>query len=124
MSFARFKSEHAPAHQPVATLSAEGTILFNCDAMQHCVRDARFAELYFDVEKRLVGLKFVPAPGEPGVSRRITRYPRNGKRGASCATIQCREFYREYGLPLRHLRRPLAWMEKAKLWTFKVAATA
>lgn len=123
MSFRRFKSQHAPAHQPVATLSAEGTILLNRDAMQQCVRDACFAELYFDVEKRMVGLKFVPAPGEPGVTRRITRYIRNGKRGASCATIQCLEFYSEYGLPRRHLRRALAWNEKVKLWTFKVAAT-
>ncbi len=124
MSFTRFKSLHAPAHQPVATLSAEGTILLNRDAVLSCVRDARFAELYFDVEKRMVGLKFLPAPGEPGVTRRITHYVRNGKRQGSCATIQCREFFREYGLPLRHLRRPLVWIEKLKLWTFKVAAIA
>lgn len=123
MSFTRFKSKHAPAHQPVATLSAEGTILLNRDAMQQCVRDACFAELYFDVEKRLVGLKFLPAPGEPGVTRKISRYGRNGRREGRCATIQCREFYSEYGLPLRHLRRALAWNEKVKLWTFKVAAT-
>ena len=123
MTFTRFKSQHAPAHQPTATLSAEGTILLNRDAIQHCVREARFAELYFDVEKRMVGLKFLPAPGEPGITRRLTRYVRNGKRGGSYATIQCREFYREYGLPLRHLRRLLTWNEKAKLWTFKVAAT-
>lgn len=123
MSFTRFKSQHAPAHQPVATLSAEGTILLNRDAVQQCVQDACFVALYFDVEKRMVGLKFLPAPGEPGVTRRITRYLRNGKREASCVTIQCREFYREYGLPRRHLRRALAWNEKVKLWTFKVAAT-
>ena len=123
MSFTRFKSKHAPAHRPVATLSAEGTILLNRDAVQHCVRDDIFVELHFDVEKRLVGLKFLSDPGEPGVTRRLTRYPRNGTRQGSCATIQCREFYLEYGLPLRHLRRPLVWIEKLKLWTFKVAAT-
>ena len=124
MTFTRFKSPHAPAHQPTATLSAEGTILLNREAMEVCVAGATFVELYFDDEKRMVGLKFQHNPGEPGVTRRLTRYSRNSKsRSGLCATVQCREFYREFCLPKRHLRRPLAWDEKTKLWTFKVAAT-
>ena len=123
MGFRHFKSQRGPIHRPAATLSAEGTFYLNSDAMKECVRDATFVELYFDVEKRIVGLKFVNAPGQPGRTRCLTRYNRNGKRGGLCATIQCREFYREFGLPLRRLRLPLILNERAKLWTFKVAAT-
>ena len=73
MAFELFRATSARGFKPKASLRRNGQIGFNQGAVRRFgLRDYRYGTLYFDRERRLVGIKlYKEEPSEAGVNLQI-----------------------------------------------------
>ena len=123
MSFLHYSRKRVVDPNPCITLTPNGEFRLNAQAIRQCVNGASHVQLYFDPDKRLVGLSFQNGKSDL-YAYKLTKTLRRKEHRAKKHIIHCRRFFVDHDIPLRALRRPLTWDGKAKLWTFKVAAIA
>lgn len=118
MSFERYRKKRPRHNVPVVKVTAAGVIYLNLCATREAAQGHRYADLYFDTARRVVGVLFLDQANENSYT--VFR----ADKLSHCARISCAGFIREWDIRPSDTPRPLTFDPKEKIWTFRVGALA
>ncbi len=114
MGFEMYKSKGGKSSKPSITITAAGAISLSKACFDKYLGDKNYANLYFDKDKRLVGIKAVDKEGDNAF--KITR---SGER--SSGSIAGRSFLNRLEIDFsKRIKSTPEWNEKEGMLVFKI----
>ncbi len=114
MAFERFEKKGGRHSDPRVSINAAGQITLNRATVDKYFKNKKFVDLYFDKEKRCVGIK--PADKETDDAFKLT-----SNKIQSNSSFSGRSFLKNYGIDYKNAKQYIpSWNDKEEMLIIKV----